>query len=87
MIHGPEAGGAGHGFPAKEEAMKLISALAADGELLSKLTGSYWEYIKTRVCLQTHSLKTLRKRLLAHISASRFCSKRQPLRQQAPAGE
>lgn len=54
--------------------MKLISVLAADGELLSKLTGSYWEYIKTRVYFQTqtHSLKTLRKRLLAHISASRF---------------
>lgn len=74
MIHGPKARGAGRGFPAKEEAMKLISVLAANGELLSKLTGSYWEYIKTRVYFQTqtHSLKTLRKRLLAHISASRF---------------
>lgn len=36
--------------------MKLISVLAADGELLSKLTGSYWEYIKTSVLPNTNTL-------------------------------
>lgn len=58
----PSPTGTGSGFPAEQE---LISILAAEGELLSKLTGSFWEYIKTRVCVQTQTrpLKNTREKI------------------------